>query len=105
MDAEGTIIDRFVQTASGTPMECPPPRTSDRRFLHSGNHLCNGEPCLDISAYGIEQNQKPVDLFALLDGGYLRYNVLIFCSFYGFTQDLMAFDLTDDGQAVDVSPG
>ena len=29
IDADGTINDRFADTAKGTPMECPPPSTKD----------------------------------------------------------------------------
>ena len=73
-----------------------------RGLFHPGNQLRNGKSCFNIAAHGIEQNQEAVDLRALLNGRDLGDHVLIFRGFRGFRQNLMALDLPDDGQAVDV---
>ena len=47
--ADGAMMERFAATASGTPMECPPPSTSDTvGFFHAGNEFGDTEPGFDV---------------------------------------------------------
>ena len=82
IDAVGTIMLRRADTASGIPIECPPPSTSDTvGFFIPAISSAMASPCLNVAAHGVQQNEQPVDLLALLHGGQQRQHMLIFVVF------------------------
>ena len=80
MVAVGTMKLRRALTASGIPMECPPPSTS------------------------VQQHQQTFDARIFLRGHQLRDDMLILRGLLALRRFRMAFDLADDGQAVDLVP-
>ncbi len=90
--------DIRAETASGTPIECPPPSTND-----SGDKLCYCQTCLHVAADSVQYDYQSLNLLVLLDGDELRNDMLVFCRFVLRRQDIVPFDLTDNGQAVDNS--
>ena len=106
IDADGAMNERRAATASGTPMEWPPPSTSETVGLDMpAIRLGDGQPRLHIAPGGVEQHQQPVHLIALLHRGQLG----IICSYFGglgiLRQDLVPLNLAGDGDAVDDTPG
>ncbi len=65
--------------------------------------LCNGKSRLHISAYGIQKNQKPVDLIVVLDPVRAWQNMLIFGGLCPLSQCFMPFYLSNNGQKVNVA--
>ena len=56
MLAVGAMKERLADTARGTPMECPPPRTRETvGFFHPCNELGDGKPSFNVAAYGVEE--------------------------------------------------
>ena len=86
MVAVGTMKLRWALTASGMPMEWPPPSTT---------------------AHGVEQDQQALDGGVLLHGHQLRDDVLILGGLLALGRFHMALHLPDDRQAMDgvSSPG
>ena len=96
--ADGAMKLRDAATASGTPIECPPPSTSDTVGFFI--------PAI-ISAMPSPASTSPPTVFrsissllGLLDRREQRHDMLIFCGFVILGQYLMPLDLTDDSQAV-----
>ena len=102
MVAVGTIKLCRALTASGMPMECPPPSTSAGAGLgDAGDQLCQRKAGLHIAAHRVQQHQKPLDAGVLLHRHQLGNDVLIFGGLLPLRRFGMPFDLADDGQAVD----
>ena len=72
-------------------------------FFHSGHHLRDGKPGLNISAYGVQQQQKSVHILALLDSGKQGQHMLIFGGLHRLGGHLVSLHLADDGQGIDVA--
>ena len=70
---------------------------------HPGDQLRNGKSRLDVAAHGVEQEQQAVDVLALLDRGQQRQHMLVFCCFDRLGLCLMALDLPDDRQGIDIA--
>ena len=75
------------------------------RGFHSCDEFRDGKSGLHIAADCVEQDEKTVDFFALLDRRKLRKDVFIFCGFSVFRRFLMSFDRADDGNTVDDTVG
>ena len=75
----------------------------DRRLAQGCQHLRQGQAAAHIPAYGINEDQDPVDLRIVLRLGKLRKDVLIFGGLGAARQVFMAFDLPDDGEQMDPS--
>ena len=75
-----------------------------RGLFHPGNQLRNGKPRLDIPADRVEEQQQPVNFLAFLHGREQGNDVLIFCRLDVLRQRLMALDLSNDRQRVDLPP-
>ena len=101
MVAEGEMKEWRALQASGTPMECPPPNTSETvgvRIPEISSAIANPA---STSPHRIEDDQQPFDGWILLNGHQLRDHVLIFGGFVLRGQGIMSFNLSDDGQAVE----
>ena len=72
-------------------------------LFHAGDHLRNGKTGLNVAADGVQQEQQPIDLLALLDVGQQRQDVLVFGGLGVFGQNLVALHLADDGEGVDAA--
>ena len=77
----------------------------DGGLTHARDQLRDGKSRLNVSADGVEQNQKPVYFVGLLNGGKLRQHMLIFCGFVLRRKHLVPLHLPDHGQAVDDAVG
>ena len=75
----------------------------DGWLFHPGDHLRNGKSRLDISAYGVQQQQQPIHIVTFLDACQQRQYMLIFCGLYRIRSNLVAFHLADDGQRINIS--
>ena len=101
MAAETAIKLFLAATASGTPIECPPPSTSDTvGFFHARDQLSDGKSGLHIAADRVEQNQQTVDFVGLLNCRNLRDEVLVLGGFVLCGKFHVALDLADNGDAV-----
>lgn len=101
MAADAAIKLRFAATASGTPIECPPPSTSDTvGFVMPAISSRDGKSGLDVAAHRVEQHEQTVYLLLLLDRRNLRNEVLVFCRLVLRGQLHVSLDLSDDGDAV-----
>lgn len=108
MVAVGTMKLRWALTASGMPMEWPPPSTTAALGLgDAGDELRQRKPRLHIPAHRIEQDQQALNGGVFLHGHQLGDDVLIFCGLLALGRFHMALHLPDDSQAVDgvSSPG
>ena len=83
-----------------------------RSCLSTGNNirikrvlqqLRDGKPRLDVAAHGVEQEQQAIDVLALLNRGQQRQHMLIFRCFDRLWLCLMALDLPDDRQGIDIA--
>ena len=81
-----------------------PQHQRDRGLLHAGDELRNGQSRLNISAHRIEQDQKTVDVVALLHRRQKGQHMFVLGGLDRRVQRLMALDLSYDGQRVDGSP-
>ena len=92
---------RWALTASGMPMEWPPPSTP----VALGFELRKSR--LHIPAHGVEQDQQALDGGVFLHGHQLGDDVLILGGLLSLGRFHMALHLPDDSQAVDgvSSPG
>ena len=70
---------------------------------HPGDQLRNGKSRLDVAAHGVEQEQQAVDVLTLLNRGQQRQHMLVFCCFDRLGLCLMALDLPDDRQGIDIA--
>ena len=98
MVAVGTMKLRWALTASGMPMEWPPPSTTAALGL---------EMLAMSSAHGVEQDQQALDGGVFLHGHQLGDDMLILGGLLALGRFHMALHLSDDRQAVDgvSSPG
>ena len=72
---EGIVRGYGERAADGM---APAKHKGHSRFAQRRDHLRDGKSRLHISAYGIQKNQKPVDLIVVLDPCESRQNMLIF---------------------------
>ena len=71
-------------------------------LFHTGDQFSNRETGLYIAAHRIEQDQKALHLRRFLDRRNQRQDMLVFCRFCILGQHLMPFDLTHNGQTVNI---
>ena len=87
------------------PNGVPAPQYQRHRGLgHAGNQLRNPKARFYVAPYRVQQHQKPVDLVALLHRGQQGHYMLVLGAFAGGGQDLVALDLSHDGQDMDGPP-
>ena len=70
-------------------------------FGHAGDQLRQRKACFHITTYRVQQHQQTLDAGVLLRGHQLRDDMLILRGLLALRRFRMAFDLADDGQAVD----
>ena len=71
---------------------------------YAGDQLCQRKARFHIPAHRVQQHQQALDAGVLLRGYQLRDDMLILCGLLALRRFRMAFDLADDGQAVDDMP-
>ena len=70
-------------------------------LAEGGDHLRYGKARFHIAAHGVQKDKKTFYFTAVLYGGQLGKDVLVFCCFGGASQVVMAFDFSDDGYHMD----
>ena len=93
MVAVGTMKLRRALTASGMPMECPPPSTTAALGLEM--------LAISSAAHGVQDDQQALHRRVLLHGHQLRDDMLILGGLLPLRRFHMALDLPHHGQAVD----
>ena len=101
MVAVGTMKLRRALTASGIPMECPPPSTSVALGLEMLAISSASARPAPHRRHRVQQHQQPLDAGVLLHRHQLRDDVLVLGGLLPLRRFSVPFDLADDGQAVD----
>ena len=102
MVAVGTMKLRRADTASGMPMECPPPQyQGGAGFADPGDQLGQGQAGFHIAAHRVQDHQQPFDGRVLLNVHQLRDHMFVLGGFLVFRRQRVALDGADHGQAVD----
>ncbi|MPN40224.1 hypothetical protein SDC9_187760 [bioreactor metagenome] len=67
------------------------------RLFHAGDHLRDGEPGLDVTANGVQDDEQTADVGAFLDRGELGDDMLVLCRLGRRRQYVVTLDLADNG--------
>ena len=82
-----------------------PQDDGDGGLGHAGDELRDGKACLHVPAHGVQEKEDACHVAGLLQLGQEGEDVLVFGGFGAGSGGNVAFNLADDGEAVDVPVG
>ena len=97
------IKEYFAATAMGTPIECPPPRTSETvGFDMLAIISAMARPASTSPPTVLSIIKTPFDFCRLFEGDQLGNDMLVLCGFVLGRKHQVSFNLTDNSKTVDV---